>query len=137
MKEYVTDTHGLIWHLTDDDRKMGVLAKETFKEADHGICIIWIPTICLIEMIYLCEKPKQLISQAMVKNLLEQLKPDTSYRTVALTKEIVLASIKIPRSLIPDMPDRIIAATALFLNCPLITLDNQISKYAAIDTVWH
>ena len=41
----------------------------------------------------------------------------------------------IPRDLVPDMPDRIIAATALHLNLPLVTRDQRI-RSAGIGTIW-
>lgn len=45
------------------------------------------------------------------------------------------AVYKVPRSAVPDMPDRIIAATALHLGLPLITRDQRIQS-AGIKTIW-
>jgi predicted nucleic acid-binding protein len=39
------------------------------------------------------------------------------------------------RSAVPDLPDRVIAATALRLNLPLVTRDSKIQA-AGITTVW-
>lgn len=44
--------------------------------------------------------------------------------------------IEIPRATVPDMPDRIIAATALHLDLPLITSDTDIRKLTNIEVVW-
>jgi len=41
----------------------------------------------------------------------------------------------VPRDLVPEMPDRIIAATALRLDLPLITRDGRIAS-AGIKTIW-
>ncbi len=41
----------------------------------------------------------------------------------------------VPRSEVPDMPDRIIAATALYLKVPLISRDARI-RAANLDTIW-
>ena len=41
----------------------------------------------------------------------------------------------IPREDIPDMPDRIIAATALHLGVPLISRDSKI-KLSKVKTIW-
>jgi predicted nucleic acid-binding protein len=37
---------------------------------------------------------------------------------------------------VPDMPDRIIAATALNLNLPLVTHDHKILATSVIQTIW-
>jgi PIN domain nuclease of toxin-antitoxin system len=42
---------------------------------------------------------------------------------------------KIPRSAVPDMPDRIIAATASYLHAPLVTRDRRL-RSAGIETIW-
>jgi PIN domain nuclease of toxin-antitoxin system len=41
----------------------------------------------------------------------------------------------IPRDVVPDMPDRIIAATALHLGFPLVTRDRRLQA-AGIQTIW-
>lgn len=45
------------------------------------------------------------------------------------------AIANIPREIVPEMPDRIIAATALYLNIPLVTKDSKIQA-ANIQTIW-
>jgi predicted nucleic acid-binding protein len=42
---------------------------------------------------------------------------------------------RIPRNVVADMPDRIIAATALHLGLPLITRDRHLQS-AGIQTIW-
>jgi PIN domain nuclease of toxin-antitoxin system len=42
---------------------------------------------------------------------------------------------KIPRSAVPEMPDRIIAATAAYLQAPLVTRDRRL-RSAGIQTIW-
>jgi len=49
--------------------------------------------------------------------------------------EVALAVQQVPRTQVPDMPDRIIAATALHLGVPLISRDRRISL-SAVATVW-
>jgi PIN domain nuclease of toxin-antitoxin system len=48
---------------------------------------------------------------------------------------LVDALEKIPRSVVPDMPDRFIAATALHLGVPLVTRDRRLQS-AGIQTIW-
>ena len=55
MPDYVTDTHSLIWYLEDSPRH-GSAARKCFVDCDRGETIIHVPTICLVEIIYLQEK---------------------------------------------------------------------------------
>ena len=52
-----------------------------------------------------------------------------------LTTGVVEALATIPRNSIPDLPDRIIAATALYLNLPLISRDSKIAD-SKVNTIW-
>ena len=47
--------------------------------------------------------------------------PDSAFQPISLTVEIAFALREIPRSSVPDLPDRVIAATALSLGPPLVT----------------
>ncbi len=52
-----------------------------------------------------------------------------------LTVEVVNALAMIPPASVPDMPDRIIAATALHLNLPLITRDSRM-PLTGLNLIW-
>jgi predicted nucleic acid-binding protein len=52
-----------------------------------------------------------------------------------LNLAVVDALASVPRSAVPDMPDRIIAATAVSLGLPLITRDARI-RSLSIATIW-
>nr|WP_293229105.1 hypothetical protein [Microcoleus sp. PH2017_05_CCC_O_A] len=52
-----------------------------------------------------------------------------------LSIEIAQAIAQIPRNVVPDMPDRIITATAFYLNLPLVSCDSKIQA-ANIQTIW-
>jgi PIN domain nuclease of toxin-antitoxin system len=55
MTGYVTDTHALVWFL-EDSAKLGPEGSAAFDACDRGETTIFIPTICLVELIYLQEK---------------------------------------------------------------------------------
>lgn len=57
MSTYVTDTHGLIWHLTASDQ-LSATCRAIFEAADRGEAKIWIPSIVLVETVYLAEKAR-------------------------------------------------------------------------------
>jgi PIN domain nuclease of toxin-antitoxin system len=54
----------------------------------------------------------------------------------ALDHHTAKALQQVPRLAVPDMPDRIITATALQHSLPLITKDEDIKKSAIVTTVW-
>lgn len=86
-------------------------------------------------MIYLIEKGK--IPQAVLMLLRDALDdPKTAFRLIEINRQISDEVENIPRSAVPDMPDRIISATGLYLNLPLIIEDNKIQSLRLIQTIW-
>jgi predicted nucleic acid-binding protein len=54
---------------------------------------------------------------------------------IPFDRNIALTLRQVDRSQIPDLPDHIIAATALYLNVPVISRDRRI-QLSSIDTIW-
>ncbi len=130
----VTDTHSLIWFLEDSPR-LGLEAGRFFDDCVQGEGVVYIPTICLVEIVYLCEKGR--IPAAFWTLLGEELRLGESGFLIAdLTWSVVEALSRIPRSLAPDMPDRIIAATALSLGVPLMTRDHRLAQVPGLEVIW-
>jgi PIN domain nuclease of toxin-antitoxin system len=134
VTHYVTDTHPLIWALSGDPQ-LSAPAQAAFAEADAGEAIIIIPPIVAVEMIYLSEKGR--ISAQLVDDLLAKVsQPGRSYRLSELDTSVITAVRQIPRHLIPEMPDRIIAATAKALGCALLTRDGDITASGLVSVIW-
>lgn len=132
MSNAVTDTHALIWYLEDNSR-LSTVANEIFNQCDRGELLIFIPTICLVEIVYLQEKGR--ISSRMKTQLDNALVTHNSGLVlVDLTADVVELAI-MPPNIVPNMSSRIIVATAKYLGLPLITKDNQISS-SGIITIW-
>ena len=132
MPDVVTDTHGLIWYLEDSPR-LGLAARKAFDACDRGEIVVYIPTICLVEIVYLQEKGR--IPADMKAQLDAELRAETSGLVLAaLTPEVANAVVRMPRAEVPDMPDRIIAATALHLGLPLISRDGKI-QLSGVNTI--
>ena len=93
------------------------------------------PGIVLIEFIYLEEKGR--LDGAWVNQLFTLLDtPGGSYAVAPLDASIAQSLRRVPRTLVPEMPDRIITATALHLGLPLITRDGMIQRAALVPTIW-
>ena len=132
MSDAVTDTHALIWYLEDNPR-LSTVANEIFNQCDRGELLIYIPTICLVEIVYLQEKGR--ISSEMKTQLDNALATENSGLALAdLTAAVVELAI-MPRNIVPNMSSRIIVATAKHLGLPLISKDNKIIS-SGITTIW-
>lgn len=127
---YVVDTHSIIWFLTDDDR-LGKKAKETLEKADEGKVIIIIPTIVLAELIFICEKKN---ASVKFKDVMDRIKESSNYIYYNLDMRIISEIVDFKQ--IPEMHDRIIAATAKLNKATLITKDGKIRDSKIVETVW-
>jgi PIN domain nuclease of toxin-antitoxin system len=95
---------------------------------------IGISGITLVEMVYLVEKGR--IPSHEFSLLARQLAdPDSLLREIPVNLEIARTLTQINASQIPDMPDRIIAATGLNLHVPIISRDAKI-QLSTIQTIW-
>ena len=72
MKTYVTDTHALLWHLVGSDR-LSARVRSIFRQADVNESHIIVPTIVLVEIVYLIEKAR--IPDEIIEKLIELLEP--------------------------------------------------------------
>lgn len=76
------------------------------------------------------------INSATLDLLLTEVESDDALLVeIPFDRNIALTLRQVDRSQIPDLPDRIIAATALYLNVPVISRDRRI-QLSSIDTIW-
>ena len=95
---------------------------------------IGVSTISLVEIIYLIEKGR--IPSETLTRLATAIKdPGNVLTEVALDLPIARSLSRVSGSQVPDMPDRIITATAFHLNVPLISRDGRI-QLSGIQTIW-
>lgn len=133
MISAVADTHTVVWYLANDSR-LSETAKSLFENASQQGNRIAISAITLVEIVYLVERHR--IATESFTRLMASLDDDNSVLAeVALNPAIVRTLTKVDWAQIPDMPDRIIAATALHLNVPVISRDNKIQA-SEIQTIW-
>ncbi len=129
----VLDTHAALWYLLDSE-KLSRAALLAIEKAERSGDPVYVSAISLVETVYLIERGR--IPANALSLLLRQSKDKQSaLRVVPLDSDIAEAVERVSRSAVPDMPDRIIAATALHLNLPLVTRDQRIQS-AGIQTIW-
>jgi len=133
MAAVVADTHSAIWYLANDPKLSGAAPKALDGASAAGDPIL-IPSISLVELTYLVEKGR--VPAEARKRLVDALaQPDGPYELAPLDGRVAAAVELIDRSVVPDMPDRIIAATALSSGADLVSRDGKI-RASQVQTIW-
>jgi PIN domain nuclease of toxin-antitoxin system len=134
MTSYISDTHTLIWHLSGS-ASLSPKVRSILSAADRGETGVLVPTIVVVEMVYLSERLK--INPDVLKRTFELLEdPQGSYRPVPLDLAVPRSAQLVPRLEVPDLPDRVIAATALILGLPVLAVDGKLRAFRKIQTIW-
>lgn len=135
MSAVVADTHSLLWYLNGSSRLSG-RAIAAFEDAEQNGFAIYVSAIVLVELRYLIEKGRG-ISEGDFAAIVDDLDDPTSALTFSPISQSIAEDLgKIPRAIVPDMPDRLIAATAINLNLPLVSRDGDIQKLKNVNVVW-
>ncbi len=134
MTSVVADTHAIIWYLVEPTRLSAnaLYALDGATNTEQSICK---SAISIVEVCYLVERGR--LPKLVLQRLLNVCDAtDAVVVSVPLNRAIAETIHQIPRDSVPDMPDRIIATTALHLNLPLVTRDRKIQSLEDIQTIW-
>ncbi|MGI8640079.1 MAG: type II toxin-antitoxin system VapC family toxin [Pyrinomonadaceae bacterium] len=127
------DTHSAIWYLLKSP-KLSKVAFQAINETEKNNQPIYVSAISIVEIIYLIEKRR--LEEQDLQDLLKEVKnPLSNFELVSIDLIVTQSLRQIKRDEVPDMPDRIIAATALYLNVPLVTRDGKI-RATNLATIW-
>ncbi len=129
----VADTHAILWYLYDDGRlspSAAVILDSAARAGDQ----IAIASITLAEIVYLIEKGRiHSLAFERIVGAIEQINP--TLVEIPLDRTITEAMRQLDRLQVPDLPDRIIAATGLYLEVPVISRDHKI-RASLVTTIW-
>jgi len=125
----VADTHTTVWY-----PRLSANARQVIERAFQNGDEIGISSISLIEMIYLTEKARipPIAVQTLLESLLNSAYP---FQELPVDNSVARHMTSISRDEVPDMPDRIIAATGLRYNVAVISRDGKI-RASRIQTIW-
>jgi len=127
--DFVTDTHSLVWYLSDDQRLSNKALKSFEGTIKSGLIIV--PTVVLAEILFIAKKGRIPLNFSETVSRIESLQ---NFEVLPLTVEILKLADRIEYSL--EMHDKLIVATALSRKAILITKDEQITKSKCVKTVW-
>ena len=129
----VADTHAALWYLHKNPR-LSVTARTFMDNAAQAGHDIALSPISLAEIVYLVEKNRLPVS-AYEDLRVALADPEYVIEEAPFTADVVEALRQVPRAEVSDMPDRIVAATAVYLRVPVISRDGRI-RSSNIQTVW-
>ena len=129
----VADTHAALWYLLKNPR-LSAGARQFMEQAAAAGNDIAVSSISLAEIVYLVEKNR--LPESAYQELKRALgDPDYVITEAPCTGVIVDTMRKVPRAEVADLPDRIVAATAVYFAVPVISRDRRI-RAADLQTVW-
>jgi PIN domain nuclease of toxin-antitoxin system len=129
----VVDTHALIWYLYGDSRLSQTARQFMSTASDEGQQLA-VSSITLVEMVYLIEKGR-IAAESLSVTISALNSHQNALTEIPLGIGVVRAMSTTDAAQIPDMPDRIIAATAVYLQVPLISRDARI-RVSSLQTIW-
>jgi PIN domain nuclease of toxin-antitoxin system len=127
-QDIVVDTHVLIWIALDPSK----LGKKATAVLSHRDTCIYVSVVSAIEIAQLCASKRLSLSTPADRWFAQALEVIPATLT-PLTAEIVFLAYELP--LHRDPADRMLAATAMSLNVPLLTADSRLLACRSIRTV--
>lgn len=126
------DTHVVVW-LASGDARLSRPAQAAIDEARRSVRGLAISDFTLFELSMLFRKKRFSLAVSPESFLGEM---ERRFVILPITANIALQAFALPATYPKDPADRIIGATALVEDIPLITADRDIRNSRAIPTIW-
>lgn len=129
----VLDTHALFWWYAIPDR-LSARARQAIRQAlRQGPVSASVISVLELSTAY---RRGRLQIDRPADAWLDDLRRMPELRLEPVTAAIAQAAGALPDALPGDPADRLIVATALALNAPLVTADRRLRRSGLVDTVW-
>ena len=133
MSLYVTDAHALIWYAAGRTKKLGRRARAVYAAAESGRAVVYVPALALVEVLEAVRRGDLRVAMP-VADWIDGLFSTGSFQFAGLTREVIEAGEGLYE--IPERGDRLIAATGVAMDLPLISRDPAISRVPVLDVLW-
>lgn len=127
--DYVTDTHSLVWYFTEDAR-LSAKALMAFEETIQD-GMVFVPAVVLAEIMFIAKKGRITLTFEETPQRIEEY---DNFEVAPLDVDVLKIADQIELDM--EMHDRLIVATALYFNAPLITKDQFIRDSGLCATIW-
>ena len=131
--KYILDTHALIWFL-EGNPKLGATAHSFMQNPNTELVL---PIIALAEAAFIVERGRTRITT--ITNLITSIEAAPNLTIHPLTREVF--DISIQATAVPEIHDRLIVGTALYLRnvghvVSLLTADREIIASGLMPVIW-
>ena len=127
----VLDTCAIIWDALETS-KLSPLATKAIKDAKNELIICDI-SFWEISMLI---KRKRLEVENTASSFIKILLQSRSFHIQEITPEIAELSVNLEAEINNDPADRLIAATSILRNAPVVTADQNLRDATLLETIW-
>jgi len=126
------DTHVVIW-LAQDYQRISPKARAAIQDARSNERGLAVSCITLVEIALLASRGR-IDLKPDAETVLTEV--ENHFSVLPITRNIALQAFELPEKYPNDPVDRIIGATALVEDIPLLTADRDVHRSRAVPTIW-
>jgi PIN domain nuclease of toxin-antitoxin system len=130
---FVTDTHTIVWYSTGKVSNLSTKVLQAFEKADNGESVIYIPTVVLWETAIL-QKLGKVNLREKFDYWADKLLQKQGFEIIHMTTSIIANSVGYNFN--NDIFDKVIVASAVEFELPLMTKDNAIIESNLTEIYW-
>ncbi|MCD4792458.1 MAG: PIN domain-containing protein [Bacteroidales bacterium] len=127
--QYLLDTNAIIRHFASFS-KIGKKAKKIINEGESNQHQLFISVISLMEIMFLAEKNRIPLN---LTESIKLIKQKSCYSIINFNTDILQIAENVD---FYELHDRLILATAKYLNCPILSSDKKFKEVFDIETIW-
>ena len=129
----VADSHAIVWYTQGSPRLSEPAAIALAESEALGDLVVSVAT--LIDRWYVTQTT-QAVTAGQLKFLQDHLIASPEVTLEPVNVAVAETSMSIARTVLPDPWDRLIVATALALEAPLVSRDGAIARSGLVKTIW-